>query len=162
MAQPIALTRHTRDPKQELLERLEKAPAEHAAALLDGYELIEQLHRHGVFTILRGVLTASEKLVETASAEASRPEAIRAIRNGVLLGQLLSSIDPEVLQGTLVAVKQTFGNAKAVPYEPPSFIGLFGGFLSHDQRRGMGLINTLLKNLAYQLRIRTAATGGKR
>ena len=161
MAQPIALTKPTRDPKQELLERLQNAPAEHAAALLDGYELVEELHRHGVFTVLRGVLTASDKLVETASEEASRPEAIRAIRNTVLLAQMLGSIDPEVLQGTMVAVKQTFGDAKAVAYHPPSLIGLFGSFLSRDLRRGMGLINTLLRNLAYQLKIRTqpAASG---
>ena len=162
MAQPISLTKPTRDPKAELLERLNKAPAEHAAALLDGYELIEQLHQHGVFTILRGVLTASDKLVETASEEANKPEAIRAIRNTALLVQMLSSIDPEVLQGTCVAVKQTFGDAKAVACEPPSLIGLFADFLSHDLRRGMGLINTFLKNLAYQLKIRTQATAGTR
>lgn len=155
MAQPIPLAKPTRDPKQELLDRLENAPAEHAAALLDGYELLQDLHEHGVFTILRGVLTASDKLVVTASEEANKPEAIRAIRNTVLLAQMLASIDPEVLQGTCVAVKQTFGNAKAVAYKPPSLIGLFSEFLSRDFRRGMGLINTLLKNLAYQLKIRT-------
>lgn len=155
MAQPIALTKPTRDPKQELLDRLQQAPAEHAAALLDGYELLQELHERGVMTTLRGVLSAGDKIVETAAAEASSQQAIRAMRNGILLFQMLSSIDPEVLQGTCVAVTQTFGNAKAVAYEPPSLFGLFGSFLSRDFRRGMGLINTLLKNLAYQLKIRT-------
>jgi uncharacterized protein YjgD (DUF1641 family) len=155
MAQPISLTKPTRDPKQELLERLENAPAEHAAALLDGYELIEQLHQRGIFTLLRGLLAASDKLVVTASEEANKPESIRLIRNSVLLAQMLSSIDPEALQGTCVAVSETFGNAKRVAYNPPSLFGLFGGFLSRDLRRGMGLINTFLKNLAYQLKIRT-------
>ena len=37
MAQPITLQLPPRDPKRELVERLEQAPAEHAAALLDGY-----------------------------------------------------------------------------------------------------------------------------
>ena len=53
MAQPIALKLPPRDPKQELISRLEEAPAEHAAALLDGYELLQKLHEHGVFEIGR-------------------------------------------------------------------------------------------------------------
>lgn len=155
MAQPISFEHSTRDPKKELLERLENAPSEHAAALLDGFELIEELHRHGVFTTLRGLLAAGDKLVITASEEANKPEAIRLIRNGLLLAQMLSSIDPEALQGTCLAVSHTFGNAKAVTHKPPSLPGLFIGFLSRDLRRGMGLVNTFLKNLAYQLKVRT-------
>jgi hypothetical protein len=155
MAQPISLKIPPRDPRQELLARLEGAPAEHAAALLDGYELLQELHEHGVFTLVRGVLGASDKMVEAAAAGASREESVRAIRNAILLAKMLGSIDPVVLQGTLVAVADTFGDAKAVAYDPPSFIGLFTGFFSRDLRRGMGLINTLLKNLAYQLKIRT-------
>ena len=155
MAQPIALKLPPRDPKQELLTRLEQAPAEHAAALLDSSELLQELHEHGVFTILRGALGASDKLIEAASTGANSPEAIRVMRNGIILAKMLGSIDPEVLQGTCEAVAQTFGDAKSVQHEPPTLFGLFTGFLSRDLRRGMGLINTLLKNLAYQLKIRT-------
>lgn len=155
MAQPITLTKPARDPKQELLDRLEQAPAEHAAALLDGYELLQELHERGVLSTFRGVISAGGKIVETASADANSQQALRAMRNGILLFQMLSSIDPEVLQGTCVAVSQTLGNARTVAYEPPSLFGLFGSFLSRDLRRGMGLINTLLRNLAYQLKVRT-------
>jgi uncharacterized protein YjgD (DUF1641 family) len=156
MAQPIALKLPPRDPKQELLTRLEQAPAEYAAALLDSYELLQQLHEHGVFNIVRGALGASDKLVEAASAGANSTEAIRVMRNGIILAKMLGSIDPEVLQGTCEAVSKTFGDAKSVAYEPPSLFGLFTGFASRDLRRGMALMNTLLKNLAYQLKIRTA------
>jgi len=155
MAQPIELKLPPRDPKQELLTRLEQAPAEYAAALLDSYELLQQLHEHGVFTIVRGALGATDKIVEAASAGANSAEAIRVMRNAVILTKMLGSIDPEVLQGTCEAVSRTFGDAKAVAYEPPSLFGLFTGFLSRDLRRGMGLINTFLRNLAYQLKIRT-------
>jgi len=161
MAQPIELKLPPRDPKQELLNRLEQAPTEHAAALLDGYELLQELHEHGVFTLVRGALGATDKLVETASAGANSAEAIRAMRNAILLGKMLGSIDPEVLQGTCQAVSETFGNARAVAYEPPSLFGLFTSFLSRDLRRGMGLLNSLLKNLAYQLEIRTEPNQGK-
>ena len=161
MAQPIELKLPPRDPKQELLKRLEEAPAEHAAALLDSYELLQELHEHGVFTLVRGVLGATDKLVEVAAAGANSTEAIRAMRNAMILGKMLGSIDPEVLQGTCEAVSKTFGNARAVAYEPPSLFGLFTSFASRDLRRGMGLINSLLKNLAYQLKIRTELNQGK-
>jgi uncharacterized protein YjgD (DUF1641 family) len=155
MAQPIPLKLPPRDPKQELLTRLEQAPAEYAAALLDSYELLQQLHEHGVFTLVRGALGASDKIVEAASARANSPESIRVMRNAILLAKMLGSIDPEVLQGTCEAVGQTFGDAKSAAYEPPSLFSLFTVFLNRDLRRGMGLINIFLKNLAYQLKIRT-------
>jgi uncharacterized protein YjgD (DUF1641 family) len=161
MAQPIALKLPPRDPRQELITRLEEAPAEHAAALLDGYELLQQLHEHGVFTLVRGALGATDKLVEAASAGANSTEAIRAMRNGILLAKMLGSIDPEVLQGTCEAVSQTFGNARTAAYKPPTLFALITGFASRDLRRGMGLINTFLKNLAYQLKIRTEPHQGR-
>lgn len=155
MAQPIQLKVAPRDAKRELLERLEAAPEEHAAALLDGYELLQSMHEHGVFAIARGLLGAGDKVTEALAEGANTTEAIRAMRNGILLAKMLGSIDPEVLQGTCAAVSQTFSDARAVAYEPPSLFGLMTGFLSRDLRRGMGLINTFLKNLAYQLKIRT-------
>ncbi len=159
MAQPIELKIAPRDPKQELMAKLEAAPEEYAAALLDSYETLQALHEKGVFTTLRGVLGAGEKIVETATSAANREDSIRAMRNAILLGQILAAIDPIVLEGTLVAVKDTWGNARNVPYDPPSLVGLFSSFLSKDFRRGMGLINLLLKNLAYQLKIRTMPGG---
>ena len=51
MARPIPLELPPRDPREELRKRLEQAPAEHAEALLDSYELLQQLHDHGVFEL---------------------------------------------------------------------------------------------------------------
>src|SRR5450756_1075883 len=64
MAQPIELKFAPRDPKRELLERLEQAPAEHAAALLDGYDLLQELHEQGAFVLVRGMLGAKDKILE--------------------------------------------------------------------------------------------------
>ncbi len=79
MARPIPLELPPRDPREELRKRLEQAPAEHAEALLDSYELLQQLHDHGVFELLRGALGASDKLIETAVDAAKSDESIRAI-----------------------------------------------------------------------------------
>jgi hypothetical protein len=56
MARPISLELPPRDPREELRKRLEQAPVTHAEALLDSYQLLQQLHDHGVFELLRGVL----------------------------------------------------------------------------------------------------------
>jgi uncharacterized protein YjgD (DUF1641 family) len=152
MAQPIPLKLPPRDPKQELLAKLEQAPAEHAAALLDGYELLQQLHEHGVFTVVRGALGATDKLVEAASAGANSTEAIRAMRNAIILAKMLGSIDPELLQAVSTAVGETFGDVKSVPSKPPGTLSLFAGFISPDHRRGLGLVSSFLKKFGSQIR----------
>ncbi len=152
MAQPISLKLPPRDPRQELLARLEEAPAEHAAALLDGYELLQQLHEHGVFALIRGALGATDKVVEAASAGANSTEAIRAMRNGIILAKLLGSIDPEIMLAISNSVGDTFGNRRAVPENPPGIFKLLSGFASPDHRRGLSIVSGFLKNLGSRLK----------
>jgi len=151
MAQPIPLKQPPRDPKQEVITRLEQAPAEHAAALLDSYELLQQLHEHGVFTLIRGTLGATDKLVEAASAGANSAEAIRAIRNGLILAKMLGSIDPELLQSFSASVSETFGDVKSQRKDPPGFLALIAGFAGPDHRRGLSLISDFLKRFGSRL-----------
>jgi uncharacterized protein YjgD (DUF1641 family) len=151
MAQPIALKIPPRDPKQELLARLEQAPAEHAAALLDGYELLQQLHEHGVFTVLRGVLGAQNKIVEVASEGANSPEAIRVMRNAVLLAKMVGSIDPEFLNAVSTAVSETFADAQSAKGDPPGLFSLAGKLTSPDSRRGLALVTRFLQKLGSGL-----------
>ncbi len=147
MAQPIPLKLPPRDPKKELLEKLEQAPVEHAAALLDSYELLEQLHQHGVFSIARGALTATDKLVEATASGANSTEAIRAMRNAIILGKMLGSIDPELLQGISTAVGETLGDARSIPQNPPGLFALLFGFTGADHRRGLALVLNLFRRI---------------
>jgi uncharacterized protein YjgD (DUF1641 family) len=156
MAQPIALKLPPRDPKRELLDRLEQAPAEHAAALLDGYELLQQLHEHNVFSMVRGLLGATDKLLESTTAGANSPEAIRAMRNAIILGKMLGSIDPEFLQGIANATGETFGDARSVPSHPPGLLSLLFGFTGPDHRRGLALVMRFFKKLGAHLNTREA------
>lgn len=151
MAQPIPLQISPRDPRRELLAKLEQAPAEHAAALLDGYELLQQLHEHGVFTLARGVLGAKDKLVEAASAGADSTESIRAMRNAIILAKMLGSIDPELLQSLSNAVSESFGDVKSIPTKPPGFFSLLAGFTSSDHRRGLALLVRFFQKLGARL-----------
>jgi uncharacterized protein YjgD (DUF1641 family) len=153
MARPISLQLPPRDPREELRKRLEQASVEHAEALLDSYELLEQLHQHGVFDLLRGALGAGDKLIETAVDAAKSDESVRAIRNVVILGKILGSINPEVLQGIAVAASQTLGCYERPVVEPPGILALLGQFRHKELRRSMALLNEFLVTLGNQIRL---------
>ena len=74
MAQPIPLELPPRDPRAELQTRLQNAPLEHAAALLDAYEVLQGLHDHGVFDLMRGALGSSDHPLEAFVQAAKSPE----------------------------------------------------------------------------------------
>jgi hypothetical protein len=47
MSQPISFKTRRRDFREELRVRLEQAPADHAEAILAGYEVLQGLHNRG-------------------------------------------------------------------------------------------------------------------
>jgi uncharacterized protein YjgD (DUF1641 family) len=160
MAQPIPLQLAPRDPKRELVAKLEQAPAEHAAALLDGYELLQELHEQGAFTLVRGVLGAKDKIVDDLAARANSVDSIRAIRNAIILGKMLGSIDPDFLQGIALSVGETFGSLKEVPAKPPGLFSLLFGFTGADHRRGLALWMRLFKRIGCRLNSNNIVTKG--
>jgi uncharacterized protein YjgD (DUF1641 family) len=154
MARPIPLELPPRDPREELHKRLEQAPVEHAEALLDSYELLQQLHDHGVFELLRGAFSASDKLIETAVDAAKSDESVRAIRNAMILGKLLGSINPDVLQCVATAASETMGCYDKPIIEPPGLLSLLAQFSHKELRRSMALLNKFLESLGNQIKLR--------
>lgn len=155
MAQPIPLEISPRDPKRELLARIESAPSEYAAALLESCEVLEALRASGLLRIAKGALDAHDTLIETAAGAANTEIAIQATRNLLLLGKMLASVDPMIVEGIGVAVADTFGSAQSTPADPPSIRSLVVNFFSRDMRRGLGLLNRFMRNLGYQIKLRT-------
>lgn len=156
MARPIALELAPRDPREELRKRLEEAPVEHAEALLDFYGLLGQLHEHGVFELLRGALGASDALIETAVKAVNSHESVRTIRNAIILGKILGSVNPDVLQGVAIAVGETLGCYEKPIIEPPGLFSLLSQFRHKELRRSMALINKFLEVLGNQIKVRGA------
>jgi uncharacterized protein YjgD (DUF1641 family) len=156
MARPIALELPPRDPRAELRKRLDEAPAEYAEALLDSYELLQQLHDHGVFDLLRGALCATDKLVESAADMAKSDESVRAIRNAIILGKMLGSIDPDVLQSVAAAAGEAFGGHEKPMVEPPGFFSLLNQFRSKETRRSIALMSRFLGALGKQIQFRAS------
>jgi uncharacterized protein YjgD (DUF1641 family) len=97
MAKPIQLDFPARDHHAELLQRLADAPAQHAAAILEFLELLEELHRRNVLSTLRGAVGAGGDLVGQLSQAAAQPESVRAMRNAIALAKILSQIDPDLI-----------------------------------------------------------------
>lgn len=158
MARPISLELPPRDPRKELRAKLEQAPIEHAEALLDSYELLQQLHDHRVFDVLRGALSASDKLVESAVSATESPESVRAIRNAIILGKMLGAINPDLLQGIAVAMSETLGSERKPVIEPPGLFTLLSQFRHPELRRSIALINRFLEVLGNQLKLRGNAS----
>jgi len=146
VAQPIPLEMPKRDPHEELRPRLAHAPAEHAEAVLAGFEVLQGLHDRGVLELLRGMLGGSDKVLEIVVEATKTPESIRGLRNLLVLAKILGSIDPELLEKFAQAVPYALaGAAKAEQAEPPGFWEIWKMFRSRNLRRGLVVVNNILE-----------------
>ena len=149
MAKPVEIKPQPRNAREELQRRLDNAPIEHADAMLSLYELVQDMHDSGTLDVLRGALGAGDAVLNHVVQLATQPEAVRGIRNLLVLGKLLGSIDPELLhkvtENLPTAVQQS---ASA---EPPSLFSLLGRFRSKDSRRALAAGATLLEGVGRGL-----------
>ena len=153
MAKPIALELPPRDPRKELIARLDAAPAEHAEALLASYELLQELHDRGVLEALRGAVSAGEKLLGAAVSAAESQESIHVMRNAIILGKMLGSINPDLLQCIAAAVNETLGSERKPVIEPPGLFTLIFQFRQKELRRSVALINRFLDALGKKINL---------
>jgi uncharacterized protein YjgD (DUF1641 family) len=145
MAKPITLEILPRDPRRKLISRLESAPVEHAEAILSAYELLQNLHDQHILELLRGLLGSEGKVLEIITDAAKQPEAIRGIRNLVILAKTFGTIDPEVLKNIAGAIPEAMQRAKAEAPNPPGLWALLKQFRRKDSRRGLLVVNNLLE-----------------
>lgn len=149
MARRITLTAPLHEPRQDFVEKLESASNDHAEALIDGYELLQQLHDRGVFAILRGALAAGDALMNTATDAVDSPQVIAGMRNLVVLGKALGQIDPVMVRGFAKAADETMSR-KTPAVEPPSLVSLLGQFRQPEVRRGLELVSHFLRALGHE------------
>ena len=137
MAQPIPLEVAPRNMREELGSRLERAPGDHAEAILAAYDLLQELHNQGVLEMARGVLSAQNEILQTLASNASTPEAVRAIRNLLFWRRILGSIEPERFQAIFEAIPQGVAQATAARKEPITLLGLLRRLMSRESLRAM-------------------------
>ena len=151
MAQPIPLEVPPRNPRAELHARLLNAPDEHAEAVLAAYDVLQELHNHGVLELVRGALAASDELLEKVVDNVSTPASIRGIRNLLFWRRILGSIEPEWFQGIFQAIPEGLAQATA-ERKPVGFFGLLRRLSSKDSLRGLAAAVDFLQAFGRNLR----------
>jgi len=145
MARPIPMELPIRNAREELRTRLEQAPAEHAEAVLAGLEVLQGLHDRGVLELLRGVLSGGDKILEIAVEATKTPEAIRGIRNLLIMTKIFGAIDPELLMKSAEVVSDALVGAAKAKEEPPGFWAILRIFRIRNLRRGLAVMTSELE-----------------
>src|SRR5207249_4050160 len=149
MSQPIRLEFSPRDARAELQTRLQNAPLQHAEALLSGYDLLQRLHDRGVLDLLRGGLGSSDKVLSIVVDAAKTPEAINATRNLLVLGKVMFTLEPELLENIANAVPNAFAEARE--QKPLSLWQMLKKMCSQDTRRALSAMLGLLESFGKGL-----------
>ena len=151
MAKPIAFKPVPVDFKADLERRLEKAPAEHAAALLEALEVIAIAHREGVLDLLHGMIGAKDTIAAEIAKYAKQPEGIAGIRNLLTAAKILTELDPEVLDHISKVMSSATEEHKR-EQTPPSLFELAKRATSEDSRRGLSFMTLIVSSLGRSLK----------
>jgi uncharacterized protein YjgD (DUF1641 family) len=132
------------DSREDLIRRVEQAPAEHAEAVLAAYDLLQRLHEKGLLDLLNGLLSAGDTVVNRVVDVISSKEIVTALRIGLTFSNLLILIDPDALHAVVAEAGK----------ETPSLLALGRQAASKDARRGLatavGLLNVFGAALSKQ------------
>lgn len=151
MAQPIPLEVAPRNAREELRRRLERAPDEHAEAVLAAFELLQEMHDQGLLEMARGVVSARDEILGTLAADASTPEALRAIRNLLFWRRILGSIEPDCFQAIFQAIPEGIAQATAPRQKPVTLFGLLRRLTDKDSMRAMAAAVDFLQSFGRRL-----------
>jgi uncharacterized protein YjgD (DUF1641 family) len=149
MAQPILLELPPHDPREALYERLKNAPHEHADALLNVYDILQELQDRRVLDLAKGALGSSEKVLQILVNVANTPEVIRGIRNMMILAKVANSFEPELLEGLEQAVQKALAEARKP--KPVGLWQLVEKLLSRESRRVLVATASILQSLGKSL-----------
>jgi uncharacterized protein YjgD (DUF1641 family) len=151
VARPIEFKPITVDFKADLQKRLEKAPDNHAAALLAAYDVLEAAYDEGLLDILHGMIASKDTIITTLSRYAKEPEGVAGIRNLLTAAKILTELDPEVLDHISKAMASATEEHKQEQV-PPSLFQLARRATSEDSRRGLSFMTLILSSLGKSLK----------
>jgi uncharacterized protein YjgD (DUF1641 family) len=157
MAQPISFTVHDHPTRKE--EHLRDVPAQHAEAILSTFEVLQLLHDRGILNLIRGLLAAGGQLVDIVTAGLNTPEAIRSIRNVLLLAKLLAGFPPEAIHNVLEAV--TSATNPSAGQNPPGILELFRRMRTENSRRGLAVALDVLEGFGRGIQVVPAVVKDK-
>ncbi len=157
MAKPIEFKPAPATSAEVARRKLETAPAEHAEALLKAYALLEAAEKHGILDLLRGAISAENAILTKVAEYASTPEGINALRNLLILGRFLGSIDPDWLsQGTKDLTDTLLQESTK---RPRGFLPAATRLRNNDAQRGLSIAIGALESIGRTARIRSKKLG---
>jgi uncharacterized protein YjgD (DUF1641 family) len=115
------------------------------------------LHDRGILAALKGVLSASDFVLESVVETAKTPEAVRSVRNVFLLTKMLGSIEPEVLEQLIDSVPEGLAKASAPRQETPGLFSLVHKLTSQESRRGLAVAAEILETFGKRLAAKSTA-----
>ena len=139
MAQPITFDRNVNGA----------AHAEHADAVDSAFEVLQLLHDRGVLNLLRGLLGAGDRVVDTLVEAVDTPESIRAIRNFLLITKFFGNIRPEVLDSLVQAI--TEATQRETSHKAPGFFELYRRLRNEDTRHALAVTLDLMESAGKRL-----------
>lgn len=152
MANSIPLQVAPRDVREELRTRLERAPGEHAEAILAAFDLLQEMHNQGILDMARGVVGARDEILGTLATDAGTPEALRTIRNLLFLRRVLGAIEPDCFEAIFQAIPEGIAQAAAQRHQPVTLIGLLRRLIQKDTLRAVAAAIDFLQCFGRRLR----------
>ena len=135
MAAPVEFRHYTpASRRQDLIRRVEEAPAEHAEAVLAAFDLLEQLHDKDVLRILTGLLSAKDTVINHVVGLLTLPEALSSMRILLMMANSFKAIDAEKIHAALHPTDE----------KAPSLFAIAKTASSEEARRGMAVGLALL------------------
>lgn len=130
MAKAVEFRRFTpEDSRADLIRRIEAAPHEHAEAILEAYELLQNLHKTGVIAAANGAFNAGETVIGKLTDVVSSKPAIAAMRLGLIFGDILTSLDANQVHEIVASTRKS----------PPSWFSIIRQLFRPETRQVMGL-----------------------
>ena len=128
----VAVEFHTYTPpdsRLDLVRRIESAPREHAAAILEAYDVLQRLHDTGALGLVNGFLSAEGTVIGKVTDVISSRQAVTALRVAMILGSALTSVDADRVHAAVVEAET----------HTPSLWQLLRAACSKEVRKAAGL-----------------------
>jgi uncharacterized protein YjgD (DUF1641 family) len=142
MAQAVEFRTFTpQDSRDDLARRIHEIPTEHAEAILAACALLQKLHEAGLLSLASGLISAGSTIMDRLSDVADSPQAITALRTGLIFGSVLNTLDADELH-----------KAMQVGEKDASLWRILRGLTTKESRQlamvGVNLMNVIGKALA--------------
>jgi uncharacterized protein YjgD (DUF1641 family) len=149
MAKAIEFRPQAKPATEETQRRLDAAPLEHAEAILSAYRTLQTLHDTDALDLIRGLLGAGDEVLNQVVSVVTAPQSTRAIRNLLVLTNLLGTVDPEALHRVANTVTPILTEQQ--PAEPPSLFAITRRLFSRDSRRALATGVAVLEGVGRSL-----------